>query len=49
MPSNQEQNERQNVYLLPSTVLSPAKAFYAFDDDGSDNLEAVFPHICVLW
>lgn len=32
MPSNQEQNERQHVCLLPSTVLSSAKAFYAFDD-----------------
>lgn len=49
MPSNQEQNERQNVCLLPSSMLSSTKSFYGCDDDSSDHLEAVFDHICVLW
>lgn len=47
MPSNQEQNERWDV-CLPSTLIHSARAFYAFDDDGSDNSEERFAHICVL-
>lgn len=47
MPSNQDQNTRQNFYMLPITVLSSAKAFYAFDDGGDDNLEALFAHVSI--
>lgn len=49
MPSNQDQNTRQNFYMLPSIVLSSAKAFYAFDDGGDDNLEALFAHVSIPW
>lgn len=47
MPPNQDQNIRPNFYILPSIVLSSSEAFYAFDDNGGDNLEAVFAHMCI--
>lgn len=49
MPSDQDQNARQNCCVLPSMVFSSAKSLYAFDDDSGENLEVVFAHICIPW
>lgn len=42
IPSNREQNRRQNFCLLPSMPLSGAEAGCAFNDDMNNDLEVCF-------